>query len=318
MVYGALSKGVVAIARNVSVDPSVVLTVGDVIVMKAIEEGKKQAMTRIPKAMASASPPKPSGGTELATPLATYNSALDESLDGDAEGLKKSTLQELLNLQPEPAGLRWAVAAALYEAIHETREAAKRAQWNATSDGWFGMQTASGVGTFSDVDQGIVSIMLRKDFYPTDSISAATGAYLGGEGANDATVSKYNNRKLGEILLPKRLIMENGSMGHGLVECGFEVAVPLDRDPIFHSLSRWGLPWLAAKHLGLRNIDTNSEQINYENVHAGAEAVWAELKGKSASDLGAHFEVTGVTSGTGAAHGSDFTPPRQPGIYAAP
>jgi hypothetical protein len=161
------------------------------------------------------------------------------------------------------------VAAGLWESLHSAVEQIKRVQWDATSDGWFGMQTAG-------------------------------GAYLGGSGANEATVGAYNERKLGEIHLVKWLIMDNGSLGHGIVPCGWEVDVPIGGGAVtWHGHTRWGPAWLASKHLGLRDLDSDAPEVTLENVQAGAEKVLEELRDKTAAQLGASFKVTSMTSGTG-------------------
>jgi hypothetical protein len=298
VVEAALSRAVVGIARRVSLDPAIVLGAGDKVIKVVIDKGKDEAKKAIPAAVSAATTHGPSSGTQLATPLATYQSALDAALDADAAGSTQSTLDTLMNLPNDPT--RWAVAAALYEAISQSGARAKELQWNATSDGWFSMQTTGGAGTLAGVDSGIVSIMLADDAYPSSALRAS-GAYLGGPDANAATVRTYDDRPLGEIQILKRIIMDNGSLGRGLVPCGWEI--DLDSGGLILNVpahSRWGWPWLAAKKVGARDLATNSPQVSPENVYAGAQLVWDEIKTKSASQLGARFAVTGVWSGTDA------------------
>jgi hypothetical protein len=301
VVAGALSRGVTAIARRVSIDPAIVLERGNQVVTAAVNAGKAQANQRIGAAVQSHPSPAPSGGTELATPLAHYMSALNETLDQDGVGSHRATLQQLLNQGGDPPGAKWAVAAALHDALSSTVEQAKRQQWNATSDGWFRMQIESGAGQSRGYDTGIVVIDLKKDAYPTDRLRA-DGGYLGGEGANDATMRMYNDRKLEEIALPMRIRMDNGSMGHGLVECGWQAYVPIGATAptgVRH-ITRWGLPWLAAKALGLRDIPTDDERVNGANVARGTALAWDELKGQTIAQLGGRFSVMSMTSGVGA------------------
>ncbi len=297
---GALSTGVTAIARRVAVDPSIVLDRGNAIVTAAINAGKAQANLRIPAAIQSRPTPAASGGTNLATPLASYTSALNETLDQEGLGSQRQTLQLLLNQPNEPAGAKWAVAAAIYEALTTTLEAAKRAEWNSTSDGWFQMQIQSGAGQLRGYDTGIVVVDLAKDAYPADRLTVS-GAYLGGEGANNATIRMYSTRKLEEIHLPIRIDMDNGSLGHGWVECGWQLWRPMgvDSPSDYTGITRWGLPWLAAKALGLRNIDSDDSRVNDANITRGAAMVWDELKGKTMADFGASFHVMSMTSGVG-------------------
>jgi hypothetical protein len=301
VVAGALSRGVTAIARRVSIDPAIVLERGNQIVTTAVNAGKAQANQRIGAAVNSRPTPAPSGGTQLATPLAHYMSALNETLDQDGTGSHRATLQQLLNQAGDPPGAKWAIAASLHDALSSTVEEAKRQQWNATSDGWFRMQIESGAGQSRGYDTGIVVIDLKKDAYPPDRLRANAG-YLGGEGANDATMRMYNDRKLEDIALPIRIYMDNGSMGHGVVECGWQAFVPIGATAptgIRH-ITRWGLPWLAAKALGLNDIPTDDERVSWANITRGAALAWDDIKGQTIGQLGGSFRVMSMTSGVGA------------------
>jgi hypothetical protein len=297
VVAGALSRAVVGIAKRVSVDPGIVLGLGDHVIKAVVAKGKAEAQKAIPAAVMGARARGPSAGIQLATPLATYQSALNASLDADAEGSKVATLNSLLALKGDPVG--WATAAALYDAVRDSVAIAKGLQWNATSDGWFSMQTSGGAGTLSGVDSGIVSVMFTKDAYPTSPLRV-DGAFLGGPGAVHATVSKYDDRPIGEINVLKRLIMDNGSMGRGWVECAWEVDVDEGGTVLaVRAHNRYGYPWLASKKLGLRDLATDSPKLTHENCLAGAQMVWDEIKTKSVAQFGAAFAVTRVTSGTG-------------------
>lgn len=297
-VAGLLKKGAGAVAARVSADPEAVLSASEQVIEKAVDFAKDKTKEHVKEAMSKVT------GTSLATPLATYQSTLDDSLDKDAETSKKTALQQLLNL-PENSVSRWASAALIYDSLHATIEEAKRLQWNATSDAWFSMHTSSGTSRTKAVDYGIVSIMLSNGKYPMDRLTAK-GAYLGGPGANEATVERYNERPLGEVRILKRIIMESGSLGHGIVDCGWEIDIDAEGNQIGFPkyLTRWGYAWLAAKHLGLRDLDNDSPEVKgeagYENVSAAADAIWKELEGKTAKELGSSFSVTSMFSGTGA------------------
>jgi len=296
-VAGTLMKVVTVAAKHVAVDPEVVLKMGEKVVEKVVDVGKDKAKEAVTGAVTASHTKTPTGGTKLATPLATYQSALDAVLDADASAMKQKTLNEVLQLPSTPPAARWAAAAAIYAALESSLAEIKRRQWDATSDGWFSTQTATGIDTFKDVDSGIVSIMLSGS-YPATRMSA-DGAYLGGPGANETTVETYNERKLGEVGILKRIIMDSGSLGHGILDCAWEVDVGTDGEIIGfpRNHNRYGYDWLAAKNLGLRNID--SSDVTADNVMGGARKIWEELRGESALDLGTKFKVTGVTSGTG-------------------
>ena len=296
----ALGKGVTGLAKRLPVDPDVVIARGTKIVDAAVAKGQEKAKEKLGAAMKATPKAKPAGGTDLALPLLKYGSALNTTLDADALGARAATVQQLLAEPADPPGVRWALAAALYDALATTLEQCKREQWSATSDGWFGMQIQSGAGQLRGYDTGIVVIDLA-DVYPTDKLTA-DGAYLGGEGANETTMPMYNDRPLGEIDLPIRLRMANGSMGHGILDCGWQAFKPMGQGGLsdVRHITRWGPPWLAAKALNLRDIDTDDERVNGENIALGAQKVWSELSGKSAQSLGASFKAMGMSSGVGA------------------
>jgi hypothetical protein len=293
----ALGRSVTALARKLPLDPEIVLNRGNQVVEFAVSKGKEQANTRLGQAMRSTPTPTPGGGTDLATPLAKYASALNETLDADGRGARAETVQRLLNQPNEPAGVKWAVAAALYQALGEALETCKRAQWSAISDGWFSMQIQSGAGQYRGYDTGIVVIDL-KDVYPNESLRAS-GAFLGGQGANPTTMTPYNTRPLREIGLPIRIHMENGSMGRGVVSCGWQIFKPLGTDAPseYRHITRWGPGWLAAKALGLRDIDPGDRRIDNATVMRGARMVWTELSGQTAAGLGTSFSAMSTTSG---------------------
>lgn len=315
-VAGLLAKGVSAAARRVAAEPEAILKTSEKIIEKVVDLGKEKTKDVVKEALKSVTAPA------LATPLATYGSALKDALDRDTANSKRFTLQQLL-LLPDNSVARWAAASAIYDALHETIERAKEIQWSATSDGWFRTQTQSGINNFLDVDQGIVSIVLSGT-YPTDTVRAK-GAYLGGPGANETTVERYNERQLGEVRILKRIIMDGGKLGHGLVDCNWEFDVDVDGNILGfpRESSRWGYAWLAAKHLHLRNLNADSPEVQreagYQNVSAAADEIWSEIRTKSAKELGTKFEVTGPFSGTGS-----YAPPQgtvttdQPTMSAAP
>ena len=196
----ALGKSVTGLAKRLPVDPEIVLARGNQVVEFAVSKGKEQAKQRLGDAMKATPTPAPGGGTNLASPLAKYNSALNETLDADGRGSRAGTVQQLLKEPADPPGVRWALAAAMYDALDATLETCKTQQWNATSDGWFSMQVDSGAGELRGYDTGIVVIDLN-DVFPTDALTA-DGAFLGGQGANAATMAPYNERPLGDIHLP--------------------------------------------------------------------------------------------------------------------
>ena len=304
VVAGALGKAVAGAAKRVSAEPKTVLAVSSQIVERALKEGKGAANKKIADALAAGPTPAPGGGRARATALARYASALDDTLEADGAASHAETLQRLLNQPTDPPAVKWAVADSLYQSLTTTLAACKEEQWRSTSDGWFGMQIESGAGRLRGYDTGIGVIEFTDDSYPSgeDSALGVKHGYLGGKGANAATVGDYNDRPLDTINLPLRLYMDNGSMGHGWMEIGWQAwkpigsSVPTD----VRGINRYGLSWLACKALGMRDIDEDDSRVNGENIARGLMMVWNEIKSKSVSQLGGSFEVMSMTSGVGA------------------
>lgn len=110
-----------------------------------------------------------------------------------------------------------------------------------------------------------------------------------------------DRRKLAEIGLRKQVVMDNGSLGHGAVACGWTCIVEGDTVTDVKGITRWGLAWLTAKTLKLRDMDSDDKRITFEAAIGGAQMVWNEVKGRSVSDDGGAFVVNKATESAGVA-----------------
>jgi hypothetical protein len=168
-------------------------------------------------------------------------------------------------------------------------------QWNATSDGWFNMQMASGRGTTAEADVGRVLIDLKNNTYPDEGPPPIAAAYIYGEGVNETTLEPYNHRALGEIAMSKLVVMDNGSMGWGWVDCGWKMLLGPDNAVWdVKETNRYGELWLAAKAVGKHDLDTDDAEFRWANVEKGAQMVWDEIKNSTTT-----FKKAGATSGPG-------------------
>ena len=162
------------------------------------------------------------GGGGGGTTLAGFEDILRELLSTESSTLRDVCEQQLLDLPADPPEVKWGVASALYDALEQQKEACAQIEWNVTSDLWFQLQTAERPMSF---DTGIVTIDLADDLYPDDPLRVK-GAYLGGEGANEDTVAAYAPRPLEDINVPRSLVMSDGNLGFGLLECGWRSRCP--------------------------------------------------------------------------------------------
>jgi len=228
-----------------------------------------------------------SGGAGVS--LAAYEAVLLALLSAEAKVMETVVEQQLIDAPPDPPEVKWGVATALYDALEQEKDRCKQIEWDVTSDFWFRMQTQARPGIF---DTGIMEIDLADGLYPDDPLRVEA-AYLGGEGANEMTVAPYAKRPIGEIGLPRRLIMRDGNLGWGILECGWQVDIPFeDGRWDYQYLTRWGDSWLCAKALGLRNIADDDPRRNDENTAKGLLMVWNEIKGQSVAQLGGDMRVT--------------------------
>jgi hypothetical protein len=127
-----------------------------------------------------------------------------------------------------------------------------------------------------------------------------------GSGSNETVRAWIAERTLGEIGIPKIITM-NGSLGHGLQDHKFDINVwarprqskqRMSNDPVSRFMggdeqritrvggTRWGPTWLAAYHLGLRDLDRDDPRVTPANIMAGAHKVWDNIKDRSISSLG--------------------------------
>lgn len=259
----------------------------------AIDKGKEKAREAARKTLEAApSIPTEAGFRKLATPLATFQAALEDSIDLGCGEEKKQTLQTLLDYQnTSPPEAKWVAAAALYEGLKATLDQADEVQWNSTSDAWFNMQMASGRGTSAAADIGRVLIDL-KDTYPNEE-PRLDAAYLYGQGVNETTLEPYNHRALGDIGMSKLVVMDGGSMGWGWVDCKWKMLLGPDNSVWkVKETNRYGELWLAAHAVGKEDLDTDDDEFGWSNVEIGAQKVWDSIKGRTTT-----FKEASATAG---------------------
>ena len=260
----------------------------------AIDKGKEKAKEAAKKKL-EAAPSTPSAGSrKLATPLASLQAALEDSIDRGGGEEKKQTLQTLLaNENMSPPEAKWVAAAALYDGLTATIDLADEVQWNATSDAWLIFQQASGRGTTAAVDIGRVLIDLNNT-YPNVG-ARVDAAYLAGQGVNETTLEPYNQRALGDIAMTKLVSMDGGHMGRGWVECQWKMLIGADNSMIdVKGTNRYGSLWLAAHGVGKEDLDFDDAEYTTANAVAGAQKVWDTIKGRTTK-----FKEAGMTSGPG-------------------
>ena len=289
-----IGKLISALPKAIAREP--VEKAAKVVIDKAVDKGKEKAKEVAKGSVSKAPKVSVGGGRKLATPLASYQAVLEDSIDSGCGAEKDKTLQTLLDLQAvSPPELKWIAAAAIYDGLTATLAEIDELEWNAVSDGWFRMQTASGRATTKGVDIGRMSIDLKKDTYPDGGPPAIKAAYLYAEGVNETTLEPYSHRALKDIGLSKQVVMDNGSMGWGWVECGWKMLLGADNEFIdVKGTNRYGELWLAAKAVGKHDLDTDDDEFRYQNVVKGAQMVWDEIQNRTTK-----FEEAGATSGPG-------------------
>jgi hypothetical protein len=261
----------------------------------AIDKGKEKAKEAAKKKVeAAAVVSTPDGSRKLATPLASLEVALEDSIDKGGSEEKNQTLQTLLASEnTAPPEAKWVAAAALYEGLKATIEQADEVQWNATSDAWLNMQQASGRGTNAEVDIGRVLIDLSKS-YP-DEAAHVDAAYIAGQGVNEITLEPYNQRALNQIVMSKMIVMDSGRMGGGWVDCQWKILIGADNTIVdVKGTNRYGELWLAAHGVGKKDLDFGDADFKWANVQGGAQKVWDTIKGGTTK-----FKEASMTSGPG-------------------
>jgi hypothetical protein len=275
-----------------AIDKSSVEAVTKKVLDAAIDKGKEKAKEAANKSLSAAPTVRTPGARKLATPLATFQAALEDSIDSGCGEEKKQTLQTLLDHQKtSPPEAKWVAAAALYDGLKATLNRADEVQWNATSDAWLNMQMASGRGTSAEADVGRVLIDL-KNTYPNEGARVAA-AYLYGQGVNETTLEPYDHRPLEEIGMSKLVSMDGGKMGWGWVSCEWKMLLGPDNSVWgVKGTSRYGELWLAAHAAGKEDLDFDDREFNSWNVDKGAQKVWDTIKGRTTK-----FKQAGATSG---------------------
>lgn len=273
-------------------------------ITRVVNAGVSEAKSKVKKAVADAISDAPPLGNSLADFVARQLRALSDLGEHEYNATKRALLSE-------PPRRRWEVARDLYDQIDAKARAAEQVQWNECTDAWFTQQTRASYGRN---EAGHLNIFLA-DAYPVGSNSRlrASDATLAGAGSNRGIWSALQNRPLGDIGIPKVIRMSSGSMGRGWLDCSFDIRVHGGRRiqgpavvspgtalqtfsggtqrPQNMRNNRWGDDWLAAKALGLRDIDGDDPRVNDQNVARGANMVWEELKDRTVQGLGATIDA---------------------------
>jgi hypothetical protein len=311
-VGAAAEKGIGKLIQSM---PAVNKTTAELAAKKVVDKVHHKVKEEVIKKAGESLSNKPkvstSGGSrKLATPLATYQAVLEDSLDAAGTQEETNTRQQLLDNQKLSSPEKWVAVAAIHDALEQTVAAAGELQWNATSDGWFGLQDAPYEShTFGiTADTGRVLIALKKYTYPDKGPPAIDAAYLGGEGVNEATLEPYNHRAIKDIALKKVVVMKEGRVGHSRVPCDFRLL--FDKDNTLISArddSPYGADWLAAHALGTHDAD-KGDRDHDENVGRGVNKLWDEIK-----DAKAEFRDAGGGSWSYPAGPIGFGRPRRRG-----
>jgi hypothetical protein len=182
------------------------------------------------------------------------------------------------------------------------------------TDAWFTSQVTS-VG--EGARPGLLNVELE-DVYGDHSgpLQIKSGNLLG-SGSNDAVRSWIAGRSLGEIGIPKVISM-NGSLGWGVLDHKYQIYVWAPRPtsggaavgsansgPVDQFMggaeqritrvggNKWGPTWLAAYHLGQQDLDRDDERVTSDNIRAGAQKVWENIKDKSITSMGGSVDDSG-------------------------
>ncbi len=102
----------------------------------------------------------------------------------------------------------------------------------------------------------------------------------------------------------------DGKMGWGLADCNWDITVSGTRQDsgpsvratptsVFEEVTavpqhvvgwgghpKWGMPWLAAFHLSLNDLDSDDARNTADNQQAGAEEVWAQIQAMTLGTVG--------------------------------
>ena len=179
------------------------------------------------------------------------------------------------------------------------QEMAKNILLDHIIDVWFTNQIASvGMGARN----GVLQIELASRYPNASTFSIDGGNIVGSASEVDLIRSRLAGRPLKEINIPK-VIRMNGSMGHGFMDCNWNITVtgegadypriesPAPRRTNYERMNEvpqhvvgiaghpsFGLPWLAAYYLGLSDLSRDDPRNTNANQSEGARAIWAAIK----------------------------------------
>ena len=247
-------------------------------------------------------------GASEATRLAQFVETQRRGLESIGQHHAEHMNQRLAGLRSTNEDDAWAAANALYQAFGQSLQtAAYNVQFNKMTDIWFTMQTGT-VGT--GARHGVLQIMLERR-YPNSGMFRISGGNLLGSGATQRIRSRMARRPLREITIPKVVLM-NGQMGYGIMDCNWQIHVtgqelpsanPTIRAPETRSRTElfmavpqhvvdirghayYGLPWLAAYHLGLDDLSSSDPRNSSANRAAGSRAIWAAVENLTPGTIG--------------------------------
>jgi hypothetical protein len=246
-----------------------------------------------------------SGGGNQASVLLKFQETQLRALDIIAQEQMAVMLNNLGHLHATPGEEdEWRAANALNEAFRGSLDRAYNEQFNQITDTWFTMQVQTiGPGA----RPGNLRIALA-DRYPNRGSFSVTGGNLVGGGSVEEIRSRIAGRALKDIAMPK-VIQMNGSMGHGILDCTWYIEVtgaelPSEAPAVSAPTSlteslmagpqqvtgmggnRWGLPWLAAHHLGLSDLAGDDPRNSSDNQSEGARRVWDAIKDMTPGTVG--------------------------------
>ncbi len=154
---------------------------------------------------------------------------------------------------------------------------------NNLADEWFSNQAVSiGLGARA----GVLQIELA-DQFPDTKMFRIVGGEIVGKGADvELLRQSLANRELKSIDVPK-VIRMNGNMGLGMMPCYWHIKVDVSPQRVtYNGHPTQGIPWLAAFHLGLRDLESDDPRNTVANQTAGAQTVWEQVKNLKIDTIG--------------------------------
>jgi hypothetical protein len=268
------------------------------IIDKMVEAGKGKISNAVRDAWQS-------GGSAAPTALLQFRVTQMEALEGIARQQISAMNAELARLRStEGEDDEWEAADTLYASFRQALDTAYNEQYNKMTDIWVTLQTQTiGLGA----RPGVLQIRLTRR-YPHEGGLRIEAGNLYRSGVNDSIRSRLARRPLQEIAIPK-VIRMNGKMGWGIQDCDWHITAtgteapssgPAYRAPQSslerltagpqgvdaYTGNRWGLPWLAAHHLGLNDLGRRDQRNSSANRAAGARAVWDAVKDLTPGSIG--------------------------------